>query len=106
MAKAKVLRKYKIALEHGLLIEIAIYGIPPSKYYPEGLKYRLYLLQHGRVIVGYDNHQPKGHHVHFGMGRMTDLEEPYEFRGIDKLLEDFERHVEERLIFYSKEPKP
>ena len=41
------------------------------------------------MLVGYDNHAPKGHHRHFG-GK----EEAYEFVGIDKLRADFSRDLE------------
>ncbi len=38
----------------------------------------------GQVIVGYDNHYPKGPHKH-----IHGIEYPYEFTDIHKLLDDF-----------------
>ena len=40
----------------------------------------------GKVLVGFDNHKPKGHHFHYE-GR----ESSYKFKDVDTLLEDFWR---------------
>ena len=36
------------------------------------------------MIVGFDNHKPKGHHMHIGT-----KEELYAFKDVDSLIEDF-----------------
>ena len=46
----------------------------------------------GEEIVGYDNHWPKGSHRHFGK-----KEEPYLFKDIQTLLDDFKRDCERAL---------
>lgn len=38
--------------------------------------------------VLYDNHHPKGHHRHF-----RGIEAPYEFQGVDRLIEDFRADI-------------
>lgn len=58
--------------------------MPKSKTYKHGVKYSLFLVVHGEVIVGMDNHHPKGPHLHLG-----DQELPYSFHGIPGLLKDF-----------------
>jgi len=42
----------------------------------------------GKRIVGYDNAEGKGNHRHY-----KDREEPYSFRGVDVLINDFYRDV-------------
>lgn len=66
------------------IAEVRIWEIPRSKHYPEGIKYALFLVQAGRVLVGFDNHKPKGPHLHLGAEELR-----YEFLGVDKLIEDF-----------------
>jgi len=64
--------------------EIKVWQIPASKDYPKGLKYSLFLVAESKVVIGFDNHKPKGPHIHFG-----DNEHPYTFEGVDKLVDDF-----------------
>ena len=66
--------------------ELKVWDVPVSEHYPEGMKYSLFLVeqQTGEVLVGFDNHKPKGPHVHIG-GEEID----YEFQGTDQLIEDF-----------------
>ncbi|GEM_PF-952182 len=92
--KANLIFWRRQALNSGLLMERKIWRIPRSTRYPEGIKYRMVLVDpkvHS-VILLYDNHWPKGPHVHW-----DNKERSYEFKGIEKLLEDFfqEAKVEE-----------
>ena len=66
--------------------------VPTSKHYPEGRKFSLFLVDRvsGEVLVGFDNHKPKGPHIHRGA-----CEEPYEYSGEGVLIEDFWRLVKE-----------
>ena len=66
------------------IVELKIWSVPKSRDYRTGIKYSLYLVAQGNVIVGMDNHKPKGPHLHLG-----EQELPYLFRGIPKLLADF-----------------
>jgi len=52
-------------------------------------KYSLFYGYPGRRAVGYDNERGKGDHRHG-----DDLETPYRFTSLDKLLADFEADVE------------
>jgi hypothetical protein len=45
----------------------------------------------GHVLVGYDNHKPKGHHIHVG-----GAEHVYVFTKVEALLGEFWQMVEER----------
>ncbi len=64
--------------------ELKIWSVPRSKDYPEGRKFSLFLVTKGEVLVGIDNHKPKGPHLHLG-----EQEVPYLFRGEEELLSDF-----------------
>jgi hypothetical protein len=75
-------------LNSGLLVERRVWRIPRSDRYPLGLKYRLILVdsaEHATILL-YDNHWPKGPHVHWRAGERT-----YDFKGIAVLLDDFFR---------------
>ena len=70
-----------------------IIEIPPTDGYPEGVKYRLVLLDaDGRKLVCLDNHGGHGHHLH-----IRERMERYVFRGIRQLREDFWRIAQEEL---------
>ena len=66
--------------------EIKVWDVPRSSHYPEGLKYSLFLVarESGRVIVGFDNHKPKGPHLHHDGKELA-----YEFLDVEALVEDF-----------------
>lgn len=68
------------------IAELRIWKIGRSRHYPEGFKYSLFcvLKESGDVLIGFDNHKPKGHHLH-----LNEVEAPYDFRGIDQLVDDF-----------------
>lgn len=71
------------------IVEIKIYKVPKDEYHPEGFQYSLVLIKARKRILGYDNHERKGHHIHKG-GR----EIPYEFVDEWKLIEDFQRDID------------
>ena len=71
------------------IVEIKIYKMPKDECHPEGFQYSLALIKDGKRVLGYDNHERKGHHVHKG-GR----ELPYKFVDEWKLIEDFQKDVE------------
>lgn len=70
----------------GCVLEIVIWQLPrPSPDRPHALKYRMhYGRPDGTCIVRYDNEAGKGDHRHAGK-----REEPYRFRDIEMLLDDF-----------------
>lgn len=81
----------KVTLIHSVneavaIAELKIWVVPISQDYPDGLKYSMFLIlkETGKVLVGFDNHKPKGHHFHY-QGR----ESTYKFKDENKLLEDF-----------------
>ena len=51
--------------------------------YPQGLKYRAWLSEGSKTIFGFDNHKPKGPHLHIG-----EQEVGYVFRGFNALRKD------------------
>jgi len=77
--------------DDGSIVEVIIWELseplPPSLHC---FKYRLYYGAAGANRVRYDNERGKGDHRHIGP-----REEPYAFTTIERLLDDFERDVEE-----------
>ena len=88
MTRAVKLFHEKIRTAEGLVVESKVWKVPKSNHYPEGVRYSFFAVQAGRVLVGYDNHSPKGHHRHF-----KGKEEPYWFLGFDALRADFARDL-------------
>ena len=64
--------------------EIRIWKVSRSEHHPEGRKFSLYLACEGRVLIGIDNHRPKGPHLHSG-----DEEVPFNYGGDEQLLNEF-----------------
>ncbi|MBF0491612.1 MAG: hypothetical protein HQM15_02385 [Deltaproteobacteria bacterium] len=91
--KAGLLLHEKIINEDASVVEIKIWQLEKTTHYPLGVKYSLYLVKNGEVLVGYDNHFPKGPHRHYGK-----TETEYEWMSIQKLIQDFKTDVEKFLI--------
>lgn len=90
--KAKSVLHTKVLLKNGVIVEMKIWKVKDRKQYPDGYKYSLYAVHAGETLVGYDNHQPKGHHRHIGR-----LEIPYKFTDLKILRNDFKADVEVQL---------
>lgn len=88
-SKGKSVLRSKVVLHNGVIVEMKIWKIPKSERYPLGLKYSLYAVYNGDVLVGYDNHHPKGHHRH-----IDGQELPYHFISIEQLRIDFKADLE------------
>ena len=76
--------------DDGSILEIVIWELPeplPPSFHL--YKYRLYFGAAGVNRVRYDNERGKGDHRHVG-----NREEEYRFSTLEKLLEDFQRDVE------------
>jgi len=68
----------------GDIVEIRSWHVARTPDKPHGFKYSLVYIREGNRIIGYDNAERKGDHRHY-----RDKIYPYEFKGIDKLFEDF-----------------
>lgn len=91
--KAVLVRHEKFIVRRRYLIEISVHQIPRSKQYEDGLKWRLICvdrLSEKRVLM--DNHHPKGPHIH-----IDDDEMPYDFTGLDELVNEFRRLITEHM---------
>jgi hypothetical protein len=87
VVKAKLLLHEKRLVVGGDRIgvaELEVWEIPVSREYPTGRKFRLFFVVEGSVVIGFDNHSPKGPHLHLGT-----TEVPYVFTTLDRLVEDF-----------------
>jgi Family of unknown function (DUF6516) len=89
--RAELIIANKLTLNSDLVQEIRIWKSRVSEKYPEGFRYRLVLAnpRSGKVLLLYDNHWPKGHHIHSG-----NAEFPYRFVSLERLLKDFFRQVQ------------
>ncbi len=99
MASSKIFHQ-KVTLEHRssrriALFEMVVWQIPRSKEYPEGLKYRAWLSEIGETVFGFDNHKPKGHHLHIGTKEVG-----YLFRGFNELMKDIKVMIEKEGFIY------
>lgn len=70
--------------DDGGIIEMKVWEVPYSHKNPDGVRYSLYWIKDQKILVGYDNHHPKGHHRHYGEKQL-----PYNFMGIKDLIKDF-----------------
>ena len=83
--KALLVQYIKTIDELNNTIEIKIWQLPkPTKDKPHGYKYTLVYIVKDKRIIGYDNAEGKGDHVHY-----KQKEGSYRFKDIDKLFEDF-----------------
>ncbi len=85
--KAKLLFRDRLVLKNGWLRDAIIWEVPVSESYPEGYRYRLVLAVPltKEVLLLFDNHYPKGHHLHLKDGS----EIRYHFQTIEKLMLDY-----------------
>ena len=90
MPKATKVLHEKIRTAEGIVVELTVWHVTRSAQYPEGFKYSFFAVKNGGVLVGYDNHEPKGHHRHFG-----GIEEAYVLSGLGKLRADFRNDLEQ-----------
>lgn len=66
------------------VVELRVWKVPRSKAYPEGRKFSLFLVARGEVLVGIDNHKPKGPHLHLGREELA-----FRYTDDERLLQDF-----------------
>lgn len=91
---ASLIHRQKSVLSDGSIVELVIWSVPfPVPGSQHGYKYSLFFGQSGSRIVGYDNERGKGDHRHLD-GR----EEPYEFRSVETLIQDFMADVAKRRV--------
>jgi hypothetical protein len=89
---AQLISRFKNITPDGAIIEWVIWQVPRSVPPAEhGFKYRAVYVVDGQRVVGFDNERGKGDHCH-----LDGLEQPYVFRGVDQLVEDFIAAVESR----------
>lgn len=88
--KAVLLVKEKTTEADGSIVEAVVWQVARDDRHPQGVRYRLAYIPkgHGRPMVLYDNHHPKGHHKHIE-GRQC----PYSFAGLGSLRADFENEI-------------
>lgn len=86
--RARLVHHEKITDELGNTVEAKIWSVPASPDKSHGYKYSLVYIVHGVRIIGYDNAEGKGDHRHFRGEEFS-----YVFRGLRRLIRDFEADV-------------
>jgi hypothetical protein len=90
MPKAVLLLHRQRYYDDGAISEIKLWRLPePVSGSVHRFKYSLFYGYPGRRAVGYDNERGKGDHRHW-----DDVETPYRFTSMDKLLADFGADVD------------
>ncbi len=100
--KAAEIFRQKLVLKHldGIrlaIFEVAIWSVPVSNGYPDGIKYRAWLSEGGSTIFGFDNHKPKGPHLHVGLAEVE-----YVFLGLPELRRDVELMIRNEGFLYEE----
>lgn len=89
MAPADLIISYKHVAADGSIVQVRVWRVPsPVRGSAHVFKYSLFFGRDGRRLVAYDNEAGKGDHRHVG-----DVETPYAFTTIDRLIADFEADI-------------
>jgi hypothetical protein len=89
--KASLLARSKEVRDDGSIVEVVIWELPePLPPSVHCFKYRLFYGTPSEERVRYDNERGKGDHRH-----IAGKEESYVFVSIDRLLDDFERAIQD-----------
>ena len=75
---------WSASLNSAGVVELKVWDIPKSEEYPAGRKFSLFLVAQGEMLVGIDNHKPKGPHLHPGHEEL-----PFRYTDDAQLLEEF-----------------
>lgn len=90
--RSKLITRFKDVTPDGAIIEWVVWQdpqpVPPTDH---GFKYRAVYIVDGQRVVGFDYERGKGDHCH-----LDGQEQPYVFRGVDQLVEDFIAAIESR----------
>ena len=87
--RAQSVMNRKLSRDNGSILQFIVWELPePLPGCGHRYKYRFYYGRDGIPLVRYDNERGKRDHRHYG-----DREEPYNFRDLDTLLQDFLRDV-------------
>ena len=96
-AKAVLLYHSKIQVLHRetedvAIAELKVWRVSVTEHYSEGRKFSMFLVwkESGNLILGFDNHRPKGPHLHKGKDEV-----PYDYRGDEELINDFWKLVKQ-----------
>lgn len=91
--KASLIYWHKARLRNRYIVEMKLYNVEKSRGYKGGIKFSLICLDlKTKMRVLFDNHHPKGPHVHIG-----DKEISYHYINEEKLFSDFKKLVFEHM---------
>ena len=82
---AKLITRFKNVTADGAILEVVVWKVPaPVPPTEHGYKYSAVYVVDGVRVVGFDNERGKGDHCH-----LEGVEVPYNFTGVEQLIEDF-----------------
>ncbi len=82
---AQLITRFKDITANGAILEVVVWKVPkPVPPTEHGYKYSAVYVVDGVRVVGFDNERGKGDHCH-----LDGMEVPYNFTGVDQLIEDF-----------------
>ena len=98
--KADKIFHQKVVLNHDggkrqAIFEFVVWEIDKIKDYPQGIKYRAWLAEKGETVFGFDNHKPKGPHLHVGQKQVG-----YVYRGLKALRNDIIAMIKKEGFIY------
>ncbi|MBI4403929.1 MAG: hypothetical protein HY537_07205 [Deltaproteobacteria bacterium] len=93
----KAVLKHQHDEDRLVIFEIIVWRVGVSSNYPDGIKYRAWLSEGGQTLFGFDNHKPKGAHLH-----VHDVEIGYVYRGLDALKADIVAMIQQEGFIYEK----
>ena len=102
MKAVKILHQ-KMVLKHKdskrlAIFEITAWSLVKDKDYPEGVKYNAWFSENGETVFGFDNHKPKGPHLHIGKKEIG-----YIYRGLEALKQDIVAMIKKENFIYEDE---
>ncbi|MGK5085391.1 DUF6516 family protein [Bdellovibrionota bacterium FG-1] len=91
--KAVLRIHHKLKLQDRFTVEITIHEVVASERYRDGVKYGLICIdEQTKARVLFDNHHPKGPHIH-----LDRAEQSYTFLNEEQLIADFKKMVLEKM---------
>lgn len=86
---SKLVYESKYIINENYTVYIKAYEVKKEINYQDGLKYSMALIKNGKRVLGYDNHEGKGHHMHRGKRELN-----YEFVDLWQTIADFCKEVD------------
>lgn len=86
---SEIIYWHKTKIQNKYIIELKIQSVAKTYKYPHGIRYSLICINSkSQDKILFDNHYPKGNHIH-----ICDKEMSYDFVSYDQLIDDFKKLI-------------